>query len=84
MLGVSELGLNGLGVAGVRGHETRASFLPKASGVGVAGVRGRETRASLLPKASLTTRNSHFGWFGLGVAPNFLQKVRAQAQKFGQ
>ena len=75
MLGVSELGLNGLGVAGVRGHETRASFLPKASGVGVAGVRGRETRASFLPKASLTTRNSHFGWLGLGIAPNFYKKL---------
>ena len=61
VLGVSELGLNGVGVAGVRGRETRASFLPKAS---------------------LTTRNSHFGWLGLGVAPKFLQKVRAQAPKF--
>ena len=26
--------------------------------------------------------NSHFGLLGLGVAPRFLQKVRAQAPKF--
>ena len=62
-LGISELGLNGVGITGVRGRETRNSFLSKAS---------------------LTTRNSHFGWLGLGVAPKFLQKVRAQAPKFLQ
>ena len=50
---VAELGLNGVGVAGVRGHKTRASCLPKAS---------------------LTTRNSQFGWLGLGVSPKVLQK----------
>ena len=76
-LGVVELGLNRVGVAGVRSRKTRA----QRGGVG--GVRGRKTRASFLPKASLTTRNSQFylkkyflgcgvcggvGGLGLGVA----------------
>ena len=30
-LGVAKLGLSGVGVGGVRGRKTRASFLPKAS-----------------------------------------------------
>ena len=58
-LGVAKLGLNGVGVGGVRGRKTRASFLPKAL---------------------LTTRNSQFGWLGLGVAPKFVQKVRARRE----
>ena len=44
------------------------------NGVGVAGVRGRKTGALFLPKVSLTTRNSQFGWLGLGVSPKVLQK----------
>ena len=31
VLGVAKLGLNGVGVGGVRGRKTRASYLPKAS-----------------------------------------------------
>ena len=44
------------------------------------GVTGRTTSFSL--QATFTTRNSHFALLGLGVAPRFLQKVRAQAPKF--
>ena len=44
-------------------------------GVWVLGVRVRT-------KGANTTRNSHFALLGLGVAPIFLQKVRAQPRNF--
>ena len=45
-------------------------------------VRGRKTRASFLPNASLATRNSQFGWLGLGVAPKFYRKFAPKPRNF--
>ena len=80
------------GVSTVGFEPTRALALPSRSSIALPSGPHRLTNK---PSGNICTIihtdadpvssaevNSHFGLLGLGVAPRFLQKVRAQAPKF--
>ena len=46
------------------------------------GFRGHETKSSFVLQATLATRDSNFGWLGLGFASKFLQETAEKLSSF--